>query len=229
MNAFDARGKAGLFDFGPAAERYEDWYASSLGKIQDLAQKADVVNFLECTEAGARLLDVGCGTGHWSRFFATLGYTVTGVDTSSEMIAEARDRSPATISFQQADAVSLPFHDAAFDIVAAMATLEFMTAPQQALAEMARCVRDRGRLLIGTLNLSAPLNKKRIVEGHEPYASGHLYTPEALQEILAPFGTLRMVASEPLHTPADIYDGVTPGISLAQRVTGPFIVAEVQR
>ena len=42
--------------------------------------------------AGARLLDVGCGSGWLSEYFARLGYDVTGIDISPDLIALARER-----------------------------------------------------------------------------------------------------------------------------------------
>src|SRR4029077_9761967 len=41
---------------------------------------------------GARILDVGCGSGWLSEYFARLGYDATGIDISEELIAMARDR-----------------------------------------------------------------------------------------------------------------------------------------
>src|SRR5882724_7528324 len=42
-----------------------------------------------------RLLDVGCGTGWTSVFFARRGYDVVGVDISPDMIGHARERPDA--------------------------------------------------------------------------------------------------------------------------------------
>ena len=42
--------------------------------------------------AGARILDVGCGSGWLSEYFARLGYDVTGIDISADLIRMARER-----------------------------------------------------------------------------------------------------------------------------------------
>jgi SAM-dependent methyltransferase len=41
---------------------------------------------------GARILDLGCGSGHDAVLFARLGFRVTGVDATPEFIARARER-----------------------------------------------------------------------------------------------------------------------------------------
>ena len=41
---------------------------------------------------GARILDVGCGSGWLCEFFARFGYNVTGIDISAELIAMAQER-----------------------------------------------------------------------------------------------------------------------------------------
>ncbi len=44
---------------------------------------------------GNRALDFGCGTGRSTRFLKELGFEVTGVDISEDMIAKARERDPS--------------------------------------------------------------------------------------------------------------------------------------
>src|SRR5216684_4531756 len=43
--------------------------------------------------AGARILDVGCGSGWLCEYFARFGYQVTGIDISPDLIEMARERS----------------------------------------------------------------------------------------------------------------------------------------
>lgn len=81
------------FDFGPLASTYDRWYETAEGHRHDVAQKQIVQTLLPAPEADEnRLLELGCGTGHWSRFFVQLGYEVTGIDVSAAMIAVARNQ-----------------------------------------------------------------------------------------------------------------------------------------
>lgn len=65
----------------------------------------------------ARLLDLGCGTGWTSNFFAMSGYQVLGVDIAKEAILAAKEnfKSTENLSFEQADYDDLKY-DNAFDV-----------------------------------------------------------------------------------------------------------------
>ena len=218
-----------LFDFGKLARGYDRWYETPAGRAHDQAQKSDVRKFLGPAKSGARLLDVGCGTGHWSRFFASLGYAVQGVDISQEMVAAARVHPEPNCDFKVADACDLPFDNQSFDVVAAMAVLEFVFNVPLALKEMFRCVKEDGAVLVGSLNRLASINRRRRAKGREPYASGRLLTPGELRQLLRPFGSVRMLASSP-RPRRGRHLGRQCGRLIAgpESMTGPFMVAEVR-
>lgn len=188
-----------LVDFGPMAGGYEHWYQTQPGRRHDQFQKALVREVLPAALPGATLLDVGCGTGHWSRFFASLGYDVVGIDICAEMIAQAKstkaDGEEPRCRYVLASAESIPFDDGSFDVIAAVTTLEFVTDPQAVLDEMVRCLRPGGTIVIGTLDRTASFNRNRLARGKQPYASAHLFSMQELGELLERYGRVEMRTS----------------------------------
>ena len=181
-----------VYDFGSLAAGYDRWYDGPIGKMYDRMEKSAVAKLLPPAGPGGRLLDIGCGTGHWSAWFASLGYEVTGIDISGKIVEVARSRGHARCTFEVADARRMPFDDASFDTVATMATLEFVTDAEAVVKEMFRCVNPTGRVVVGTLNREAPLNRNRVEQGKEPYASARLLSPVELKRLLEPYGRVRM-------------------------------------
>jgi len=184
------------FDFASLAKDYDFWYQTPEGKMYDQAEKSTVLKLLRPAKPGERLLDVGCGTGHWSHVFADQGYEVTGIDICPEMSEVARSRDYPGCYFEIADACHLPFGNASFEVIAAMATLEFVRDPEVAVAEMFRCVKPTGSVIVGALNRLAPINRKRIAKRKEPYASARLFSPMEFRYMLAPYGRLRIDVSK---------------------------------
>jgi SAM-dependent methyltransferase len=89
-------------------------------------------------DSAERVLDVGCGTGEFTR--------VLREESTAEVVGADRDRSllagldgPTVL----ADALSLPFTDLSFDLVACQALLVNLPDPTRALREFARVSRGR--------------------------------------------------------------------------------------
>jgi ubiquinone/menaquinone biosynthesis C-methylase UbiE len=100
-------------------------------------------------KADMTLLDVGCGTGYFTRRFSEAGLSVTGLDPNQAVLAYARQQGDK-VNYLQANALCLPFPGGSFDYVGAITSLCFVEPPEQALQEMWRVTR-RG-LLLGVLN-----------------------------------------------------------------------------
>jgi SAM-dependent methyltransferase/GNAT superfamily N-acetyltransferase len=97
-------------------------------------------------------LDVGCGTGDEVRLIAErVGASgrAVGVDVSGDLLAAARERTPAGIAaeFVVADAHALPFADGEFAAARVERTLQHVADPAGAIAQMARVVRPGGRVV----------------------------------------------------------------------------------
>jgi SAM-dependent methyltransferase len=93
---------------------------------------------------GAHLLDVACGSGQLALIAARESVRVTGVDIAENLIERAQARSTAErlpARFRVADAESLPFPDASFDVVVSLVGAMFAPRPQLVARELARvCV-----------------------------------------------------------------------------------------
>ena len=104
-------------------------------------------------ERGARVLDVGCGTGAVALTAARLGATVTGADLTPALIERARanaELAALAVEFRVADVEDLPFADAEFDAVLSQFGHMFAPRPQVAIAEMLRVLEPGGRIAFST-------------------------------------------------------------------------------
>jgi trans-aconitate methyltransferase len=97
-------------------------------------------------KAGERILDLGCGTGHLTAQIAEAGAEVIGLDSSPEMIGEARAAYP-NIEFVVADAADFSF-DRPFDAIFSNAALHWVHAAEAAVVCMARALKPGGRLVV---------------------------------------------------------------------------------
>jgi SAM-dependent methyltransferase len=105
-------------------------------------------------QPGMRVLDVGCGLGADAfELAASVGPDglVTGVDFSESLISEAVRRGAdrgLPVKFEVGDAQALRFPDNSFDAVRTERMLMHVPNPSRALAEMARVLRPRGRMVV---------------------------------------------------------------------------------
>ena len=90
--------------------------------------------------AGRSLLEVGCGTGNYSRAFADAGFRVVGIDTSAEMLGRAAQKIPGRMGV--AVARHLPFPNRSFDCVVTVNVYHHLPYPFAAFREFQRVSRD---------------------------------------------------------------------------------------
>jgi ubiquinone/menaquinone biosynthesis C-methylase UbiE len=131
-------------------------------KTLDLARPAE----------GESVLDVGCGTGTLAIAakyrVGNLG-KVTGVDASPEMIGRARQKAKkrgVEVNFQTGAAQSLPFQDAAFDVVLSTVMLHHLSDDARAMciSEIRRVLKPGGRLL--AIEFGGAAEQRKSLAGH---------------------------------------------------------------
>ena len=119
-----------------------------------------VPGMIERLEAGIDVLDLGCGRG---RALATMAHRYpnsrfTGVDLSAEVIAwateQARADGLANLTFVEADAASVDFHEA-FDLVTTFDAIHDQARPDVVLANIRRALRPDGFYLMQDIRSSS--------------------------------------------------------------------------
>lgn len=137
------------------AEDYEAWYATARGRRVAETEYALLKRRLAPRPAET-LLDVGCGTGHFTRRFASEGIlNVLGLDPNIDWLRFAAAHRVGAELFIAGDAVALPFADRSVDITVSVAALCFVADQKRAISELVRVTRRR--FAIGLLNRHSPL------------------------------------------------------------------------
>lgn len=137
---------------------------------------------------GARVLDLGCGTGAQARWLAEryADMTVLGVSTSQVGVGLAQDRAAAAglsgrVRFLCADALGTGLPSSGFDIVWLIESALYLSPRERMMSECARLLRPGGRLVMCDVMLTRPLELRDLRRLHN-----------VLQTLRATFGDATM-------------------------------------
>jgi len=139
-----------------SVREYWNWrsvtYGSDTDKAAGIADDwVSILDELTPEPRGKRALDVGTGTGDFAVYLARIGFEVTGIDISEEMIRRTRKNASAQgldIDLRTGDAEDVGFGDGTFDVVTARNLLWTLPRPERALREWRRVLKPGGTLII---------------------------------------------------------------------------------
>ena len=143
-------------DRARAAETYFDAHAAEWDAMRSLhVAESEVEQAIAAALSGepiGRLVDIGTGTGRMIELFGAAAESAIGVDRSSEMLRLARvklaKKELQHAELRQADMFALPLASGSADVVIIHQVLHYAQAPEAAIAEAARLLAPRGRLLV---------------------------------------------------------------------------------
>jgi SAM-dependent methyltransferase len=168
----------------------------------DWSQRQVVGRLLSRVEAspGDPAIDIGCGTGRWTRQLATRGFAARGFDMAPSMVERAREISPR-LQFDVAPATRLPVPDASQQLACCVAVLHHLPKEEQpgAVSEVRRVLRPGGSLVLVVLRNTLPAGTwcfprsrkgwRQLLAEHDMHA-----VIEAGQEFLTPALMLHWLA-----------------------------------
>jgi SAM-dependent methyltransferase len=149
---------------------------------------------------GKRILEIGCGTGHWLRKFLEWGAgpdDVVGVDLLPGRVARAKSLSASGVRLMCASAGELPLGDECFDLVAQFMCFTCILDPalkRQVAREMVRVLKPSGLILWYDFFVNNPRNHDhRAVGSRELHSLFPACTIQHRRVTLAPPVALRLV------------------------------------
>lgn len=168
--------------FDAEAKDYDLFFGSRLGRQVFKYESKAILRSL-CLRNGHTVLDVGCGTGIFTRIFSSKSLSVAAIDESEKMLSQAKSKSElADVEFLNANAENLPFSDAYFDRVLCAFMLEFASNPKKVVTEMIRVLKPGGIMVITTLNSAGAWAKGRVGKG--VFANAKFRSPSELLSLI---------------------------------------------
>ncbi len=117
------------------------------GELPEMESSKALSRFLKpLIQPNDRILDVGCGAGHYLRSLdkvIDVPFSYTGVDATKGYIELARKtwKGRENVIFKEADVFSLPFDDAVFDVIISANLLLHLPSIAEPMKEMVRVTR----------------------------------------------------------------------------------------
>jgi S-adenosylmethionine-dependent methyltransferase len=152
-------------EYDEVVDEWKKWQSYPWGKLLYTISRSNIQRHI--ANSPLRILDVGGGNGFNSIYFAGLGHTVTLLDYSPAMLANARKTAEKEglfdrITFCQADVRDAPhlFHDEHFDMVICHLMLEFVPQPLMALKGICELIAQGGCLSILDANRYSEVYRK---------------------------------------------------------------------
>jgi ubiquinone/menaquinone biosynthesis C-methylase UbiE len=191
---------------------------------------------------GARVADLGCGSGAFTAQLERAGYDSVGLDISAKLIEVGRRKYPG-IEFVAGDIEHLPFPDASFDGVMLSGVVHHFPDPSPCAAEVHRVLRPGGHFLAFDPNRMNPfmwLYRDRTSPMYSPLGVTENERPVLAREVAAVFEragfdvssnylsglTYRYVASSRMRLLLPIYnyiDAAVFGLRVMERLR-PFVL-----
>jgi len=143
-------------------KQYNSWYDSPYGSWVGKLEFS-LLQQIMSLEDNSSLLDIGCGTGYFSRKFANQELNTTALDNDFAMLEFAKSQKN-THHFLLGNALNLPFKNNTYDYCSAITSFCFIDKPYFALQEMWR-VSQKG-IVLGLLNRHSLLYLQKANKGN---------------------------------------------------------------
>lgn len=106
--------------------------------------------------APGKILDIGCGDGHWLAVMQSLGWSVQGIEQDPRRASTARARGVLVWVGNVAD---YPWDGVPYDVIRLWHVIEHLPEPKTILSRVNPWLRPGGELIVGVPNLNGLMHK----------------------------------------------------------------------
>jgi SAM-dependent methyltransferase len=145
----DKNKEIAFFDAHAASDEYDVFAPQANEKLIDAFVR------LSSLGAGARVADLGCGSGVFTELLRWRGYSAVGIDISPKLVAVGRAKYPG-LELLEGDAENLPFAAGSLDGVLLSGLVHHFPDPRRLAAEVSRVLKPGGRFVAFDPNRTNP-------------------------------------------------------------------------
>ena len=164
-------------------DTYELWYEGRY-KRAEVWQKKIIGDLVTADPRVKTLLEFGCGTTRFTRWWHEINIEASGGDISPFMLGQGVHLFPGDLVL--ADSHFMPFKDQVFDALAFITTFEYYKDPVKVIREAVRV--GKYGIVFGMMNRNSPKIIRRRVQqafGKNPfYVTATFYTPKKLIAVI---------------------------------------------
>jgi ubiquinone/menaquinone biosynthesis C-methylase UbiE len=134
-------------------------------------------------------LDIGCGDGYWSNYFAKSVKQLTGIDPYKQDIEKAKQYAKPNTSFVTGTSEELQFENNYFDNIVSVCVFEHLYNDEKAFSEMHRVLKPGGVLAATVDSLNVETISHEFKQWHNKISyCNQLYTVESITDKLTKVG-----------------------------------------
>lgn len=193
-----------VFEQKEVAQKYDAYYETDFGKeVNRIEQRliSELIQDLPKT----KVLELGCGTGHWTEFLIKKGFEVTAGDISKAMLEIAKSKR-LNAEIIEINSENIPFEDNSFDLVVSITMLEFVHNQSKVIEEVKRVLKPGGWFILGSLNALSVIGKNS--SNDSTFKDAKFLTESEIVEKLSIIGETRLNKGVYLSSEFEILDHI---------------------
>lgn len=209
-----------VFEQIDVAQKYDAYYHTEFGKEVNRIEEQLITHIIKDFPK-SKILELGCGTGHWTEILLKKGHEVIAGDISKAMLDIAKSKN-LKAEILEINSENIPFNNNSFDVVVSITMLEFVENQTKVIEEIKRVLKPGGWFILGSLNSLSAIGQN---SANDPTFKDAKFLSEAeLIEKLSIIGKTKINKGVYLSNDFEILDN-----KITENIEPAFIASATQK